>query len=101
MTSTPSPDIREYTAHVWCDRPFTARFSVTADSPEAALAKAKERVNDEDGEECDSGYPWDTFTVEDAQGTVVASEEPPDAIHQNITHELEMAEKSLAKPESL
>jgi hypothetical protein len=80
MTATfISTELRQYEAHAWCDRTFTARFIVTADSPEGALAKAKEQVHDEDAEECDSGYPWDTFTIEDMHGVLVASEEPPRA----------------------
>ena len=80
MTSTSiSTETRQYEAHAWCDRTFTARFVVTADSPHAALAIAKEQVHDEDAEECDNGYPWDTFTIETMDGAVVASEEPPKA----------------------
>jgi len=80
MTSTSIPtEMRQYDAHAWCDRTFTARFIVTADSPEAALAIAKEQVHDEDAEECDNGYPWDTFTIENMDGAVVASEEPSSA----------------------
>ena len=80
MTSTSlSTEMRQYEARAWCDRTFTARFVVTADSPQAALAKAKEQVHEEDAEECDNGYPWDTFTIESMDGTVVASEEPSKA----------------------
>jgi hypothetical protein len=80
MTSTLiSKELRQYEAHAWCDRTFTARFVVKADSPLAALAKAKEQVHDEDAEECDNGYPWDTFTIENMDGAVVASEEPTKA----------------------
>jgi len=78
MTPTSIPtEMRQYEAHAWCDRTFTARFIVTADSPWAALAIAKDMVHNEDAEECDNGYPWDTFTIEDMEGAVVASEEPP------------------------
>ena len=80
MTSTLiSKELRQYEAHVWCDRTFTARFVVTADSPQAALAKAKAQVDDEHAEECDNGYPWDTFAIENMFGAIVASEEPPKA----------------------
>lgn len=80
MTSTSiSTDMRQYEAHAWCDRTFTARFVVTADSPRAALAIAKEQVHDENAEECDDGYPWDTFTIETMDGAVLASEEPSKA----------------------
>jgi hypothetical protein len=77
MTSTAtSTEARQYEAHAWCDRTFTARFIVTADSPQTALAVAKQQVDDENAEECDNGYPWDTFTIETMDGAVVASEEP-------------------------
>jgi hypothetical protein len=52
---------------------------VTANSPQAALAKAKEQVHEENAGECDNGYPWDTFTIESMDGAVVASEEPSKA----------------------
>ena len=77
MTSTfVSTELRQYEAHAWCDRTFTASFIVTADSPQAALAKAKEQVHDEGAEECDNEYPWDTFTIESMDGALVASEQP-------------------------
>ncbi len=80
MTSTSiTTEMRQYEAHAWCDRTFTARFVITADSPHAALAIAKHQVHDESAEECDNGYPWDTFTIEDMDGAVVASEEPSKA----------------------
>src|SRR5580692_2441673 len=68
---------RTYHVNAWCDRPFTASFVVLADSPEEALRKAKEQVHDAHAEECDNGYPWDTFTIDDESGAQVASESPP------------------------
>lgn len=77
VKTTPiSTEMRQFEAHAWCDRTFTARFLVTADSSPAALAKAKEQVHDEHAEECDNGYPWDTFTIESMDGELVASEQP-------------------------
>jgi hypothetical protein len=65
-----------YHAVAWCDRTFTAQFEVEADNPEAALAKAKEQVHDEPAEECDNGYPWDTFLINGDDGERLAAEEP-------------------------
>jgi hypothetical protein len=85
MASTSvSTEPRQYEANAWCDRTFTARFVVIADSPEAALATAKEQAHDEEAEECDQDSPWDTFTIEDINGDVVASEEPPVAAPAEI-----------------
>jgi hypothetical protein len=70
--------IKTYQATAWCDRTFTARFEVEADSPEAALAKAKEQVHDELAEECDSHYRWDTFLITDEYGNRLAGLEPDD-----------------------
>jgi hypothetical protein len=56
MTPDPNPPVlRQYEVHAWCDRTFTSRFSVTADSPQAALAIGKEQVHRESAEECDDG----------------------------------------------
>jgi hypothetical protein len=77
MTNAPnSSELCKYEVHAWCDRTFTSRFSVTAVSPEAALAIGREQVYHEGAEECDERYPWDTFTVEDESGALVASVKP-------------------------
>jgi hypothetical protein len=55
--------IHLYHITAWCDRTFTTVFDVEAESPEQALAIAKERAHDEPAEECNDDYPWDTFSV--------------------------------------
>jgi hypothetical protein len=47
----------------WCDREFYTQFEVETDTPEQALAIAKERAEHEPAEECDDSYPWDTFHI--------------------------------------
>jgi hypothetical protein len=54
-----------YHITAWCDRTFTTVFDVEAESPEQALAIARERAHDEPAEECNDAYPWDTFSVAD------------------------------------
>lgn len=65
-----------YHALAWCDRTFIAQFEVEAENPEAALMKAQEDVHDAPAEECDNGYKWDTFLINDAAGNPVASKSP-------------------------
>ena len=79
MSDAPTESSPQRTYHVtaWCDRTFTTSFSLDANSPEDALSRAKEQANEEPAEECDDGYLWDTFTVEDDLGAVVASAKPP------------------------
>lgn len=57
--------MKTYTITAWCDRTFTSRFEVEAETPEAALELAREQVHHEEAEECDDAYPWDTFSVDD------------------------------------
>jgi hypothetical protein len=45
---------------------------------QTALAKAKEQVHNEPAEECDNGYPWDTFIVGDDKNERLAVDEPVD-----------------------
>jgi hypothetical protein len=61
-----------YTVTAWCDRPFTAWVEVEADTPQEALAKAREAIDDAPAEECDQGYHWDEWRVdtEDADGVL-------------------------------
>lgn len=54
-----------YQITAWCDRTFTTVFDVEAESPDKALAIAREQAHDEPAEECSDGYPWDTFRVAD------------------------------------
>jgi hypothetical protein len=64
MTQT----MHSYQITAWCDRTFVTTFDVRAQSPQHALAIAREQAHDEQAEECDDGYPWDTFRVADAGG---------------------------------
>ncbi|MCE9565992.1 MAG: hypothetical protein K8U57_28545 [Planctomycetes bacterium] len=56
-----------YFITAWCDRPFYAQCEVDADTPEEALAKAREAIHHEPAEECDDGYPWDEWRVDTAE----------------------------------
>lgn len=58
-----------YYITAWCDRTFYSQFEIEADSPEGALELAKAQVEHESAEECDDGYPWDTFSVDDGGET--------------------------------
>lgn len=53
----------EYDVNAWCTRPFIANMRIEAESPEEALTKAREQVNDAECEECNEQYPWDEFEV--------------------------------------
>ena len=64
-----------YSVTAWCDRLFTARCEVEAESPEDALTKARDAINDAPAEECDGGYPWDEWRVDTADA---------DAVHMQI-----------------
>lgn len=56
-----------YFVTAWCDRLFTAKCEVEAESPEDALTKARDAINDAPAEECDGGYPWDEWRVDTAE----------------------------------
>ena len=59
-----------YQIHAYCVRPFISWIEIAARTPEEAVAKA--RLQDAElldaAEECNSGYPWDEFTVYDDNG---------------------------------
>jgi hypothetical protein len=59
-----------YLIHAWCSRPFISWLEIEAATPEAALAEAQRKDRDllDAAEECNSGYPWDEFTVYDENG---------------------------------
>jgi hypothetical protein len=56
---------KTYQIHAWCARPFISWIEIKAGTPEEAVAKA--RLQDAElldaAEECNSGYPWNEFTV--------------------------------------
>jgi hypothetical protein len=64
------PMTTEYLIRAWCDRPFTTYLYVTADSPERAVALARERQDEllDAAEECNRDYPWDEFAAYDENG---------------------------------
>jgi hypothetical protein len=66
-----------YFVTAWCDRPFYAQCEVEANSPEEALAKARESIHDAPAQECDHGYNWDEWRVdtEEAEGVLLRSDE--------------------------
>jgi hypothetical protein len=55
-----------YFVTAWCDRPFYAQCEVEAETPQEALAKARDAIDDEPAEECDEGYYWDRWRVDTA-----------------------------------
>jgi|SRR5579884_2510135 len=61
---------KTYQIHAWCVRPFISWLETEAGTPDEAVAKA--RLQDSElldaAEECNSGYPWDEFTVYDESG---------------------------------
>lgn len=67
-----------YFVTAWCDRPFYAQCEVEADTPEEALAKARETIHDAPAEECDEGYYWDEWRVDTdkAEGVLLHLDEP-------------------------
>lgn len=66
-----------YYVTAWCDRPFTAQVEVEAETPQEALALAREAIHDAPAEECDQGYYWDEWRVdtEGAEGVLLHLEE--------------------------
>jgi hypothetical protein len=61
---------KTYMIHAWCLRPFITTIDVEADTPEQAIARARQRHGEllDAAEECSSGYPWDEFAVYDDAG---------------------------------
>ena len=60
-----------YFITAWCDRPFFARCEVEADTPEEALAHARDAIHNAPAEECDDSYPWDEWRVDTAETDAV------------------------------
>jgi hypothetical protein len=56
-----------YFITAWCDRPFYAQCEVDANTPEEALAKAREAIHDAPADACDDGYLWDEWRVDTAE----------------------------------
>ena len=67
-----------YLVTAWCDRPFFARCEVDAETPQAALAKARQAIADAPAEECDEGYYWDEWRVDtpEADGVLLHRDAP-------------------------
>ncbi|MFO0958254.1 MAG: hypothetical protein U0800_12645 [Isosphaeraceae bacterium] len=67
-----------YFLTAWCDRPFYAQCEVEANSPEEALAKARESIHDAPAEECDGSYNWDEWRVDtdETVGVLLHLDEP-------------------------
>ena len=68
-----------FTITAWCDRAFTAKVELEAETPEAALDAAMEQVLSEDAEECDSGYDWDQFRVCDVDDNTLLTHQDEQA----------------------
>ena len=56
-----------YFITAWCDRPFFAQCEVEADTPEDALAQARNAIHDAPAKECDDTNPWDEWRVDTAE----------------------------------
>ncbi len=56
-----------YFITAWCDRPFFAQCDVEANTPEEALARAREAIHDAPAEECDNDYSCDEWRVDTAE----------------------------------
>ncbi len=70
-----------YRVTAWCDRAFYTSFDVTADSPEHALALAKQRAHDHPAEACDDVYAWDQYLVsDDEDNELLTYHERPDPV---------------------
>jgi hypothetical protein len=69
--------LNTYQITAWCDRTFTSSFDVEAKTPAHALKIARQQVHDEEAEECDSRYRWDTFRVCDAADNELLTCCPP------------------------
>jgi hypothetical protein len=61
---------KTYMINAWCIRPFIAGFDIEAETPEQAIATARQRQDQLLGtaEECNSRYPWDEFSAYDESG---------------------------------
>jgi hypothetical protein len=67
-----------YLVTAWCDRPFFARCEVDAETPQDALAKARQAINDVPAKECDKGYYWDEWRADapETDGVLLQFDEP-------------------------
>jgi hypothetical protein len=71
-----------FSVTAWCEVPFYAICDVEAETPEEALAKARELIPDEPAEACDNDYCWDEWRVDspdtegDADGLLLILDEP-------------------------
>lgn len=66
-----------YDITAWCDRTFFTYFQIEAESPEAALEAARKEVDDHPADHCGGGWDWDSFRVEEADGSAVLEHEEP------------------------
>jgi hypothetical protein len=66
-----------YTVIAWCERPFYAECEVEAETPEAALAKAREAIHGEPAEDCGGEYCWDEWRVETDDEEVLSHLDEP------------------------
>jgi hypothetical protein len=71
-----------FSVTAWCEVPFYALCEVEAETPEEALAKARELIPDEPAEPTDHDYCWDEWRVDspdtegDADGLLLILDEP-------------------------
>jgi len=68
----------QFSVTAWCECPFYAQCEVEAETPEEALAKARELIPDEPAEPCDHDYCWDEWRVDspDTEGVLLILDEP-------------------------
>jgi hypothetical protein len=61
---------KTFLIHAWCLRPFITGIDVEAETPEQAIAKAREQQDKllDAAEECNGGYAWDEFAAYDDSG---------------------------------
>ena len=61
---------KTYQIHAWCIRPFITCIDIDAETPQAAVAKARRESAKllDAAEECNHYYPWDEFAVYDESG---------------------------------
>jgi hypothetical protein len=61
---------KTYLIHAYCVRPFISWIEIEAATPQEALAEARRKDGElrDAAEECNSGYPWNEFTVFDQSG---------------------------------
>jgi|GEM_PF-6881232 len=59
-----------YLIQAWCIRPFITTCDVETETPEQAIAIARNRQDQllDAAEECNGAYPWDEFAAYDENG---------------------------------